>query len=281
MELTASEILQYKQVQKLAYESAQKVKEEMYVGMTELQAANRLDQILESFGVKNFFHTSFAWFGERSSFTNFKTYFDFQPTEKKLELGMSVILDTAPALNGFPCDIGYAFSFGENPEVDKAILDLEIFRKIILDGILAEKKLSVIYSEVDEVIVDLGYTNCHKFYPAEVLGHKVGKLPFLQLPSFKILGFHSQTYAYLLGETLEGILPKIDLFGNKNVPYWNATTHHRAEAGIWAVEPHIGKGDIGVKWEELLIVTENSAYWLDDDLPHVNFWKQGKVFSVG
>jgi hypothetical protein len=28
-----------------------------------------------------------------------------------------------------------------------------------------------------------------------------------------------------------------------------------------------------VKFEELLVVTEDDAFWLDDDLPHVRRWQ--------
>ena len=44
--------------------------------------------------------------------------------------------------------------------------------------------------------------------------------------------------------------------------------------GLWAVEPHIGFRDVGVKFEELLVVTEDDAFWLDDDLPHVRRWQE-------
>lgn len=38
------------------------------------------------------------------------------------------------------------------------------------------------------------------------------------------------------------------------------------------MEPHIGFREVGIKFEELLVVTEDDAYWLDDDLPHVRRW---------
>jgi hypothetical protein len=31
-------------------------------------------------------------------------------------------------------------------------------------------------------------------------------------------------------------------------------------------------GGVGAKFEELLVVTKDDAYWLDDDLPHVRRW---------
>jgi Xaa-Pro aminopeptidase len=271
---TESELELYKRVQKLAYDSVLEVKSRLSSGITEREAADLLDEVLQKKGVRNFFHTSFAWFGDRTSFTGFKNYFDFQPTRRKLEKGMCVILDTAPTLEGRACDIGYAFAFGENSNVVQAIDDLEIFRKLILERVLSEKTLSEIYIETDRLITEMGYKNCHRMYPAEVLGHKIGRLPFLQIPPFKILGFHAQTFMYLLGETVEAMMPKFGFDNNTAVPYWNETTNHRAEAGLWAVEPHIGKGDIGVKWEEILVVTESTAYWLDNDLPHVNGWRE-------
>ena len=197
---------------------------------------------------------------------------EFMPSNRKLEKGMPVILDVAPIIDGYSADIGYSFAFGDNPEVDKAIMDLEIFRTEILDMVLAEKTLGEIYRRTDVILEDMGYRNCHTIYPSGLLGHKVGKIPFTWLPPFKVLGFQIQTFVYLFTQmaeqTLNGSLTKS--------PLWNEEMETTPEAGLWAIEPHIGKGDIGVKWEEILVVTDSTAYWLDDDLPHVNFWKEHK-----
>ena len=48
--------------------------------------------------------------------------------------------------------------------------------------------------------------------------------------------------------------------------------HNAPVAGLWAIEPHLGFRGVGVKFEELLVVIEDDAYWLDDDLPHVRRW---------
>ncbi|WP_243084783.1 M24 family metallopeptidase [Streptomyces sp. 891-h] len=44
------------------------------------------------------------------------------------------------------------------------------------------------------------------------------------------------------------------------------------QPGLWAVEPHLGFRGTGAKFEEVLVVTgsgdpQESAFWLDDDLP--------------
>ncbi len=55
---------------------------------------------------------------------------------------------------------------------------------------------------------------------------------------------------------------------------WNdsAFSDYPAAPGLWAVEPHIGGDGVGVKFEELLVVTDDDAFWLDDQLPHSLRW---------
>ena len=54
-------------------------------------------------------------------------------------------------------------------------------------------------------------------------------------------------------------------------PTWadQSISDHRPAPGLWAVEPHLGRGAIGVKWEELLVIEDHDAYWLDDEAPHL------------
>jgi hypothetical protein len=54
-------------------------------------------------------------------------------------------------------------------------------------------------------------------------------------------------------------------------PTWNHRrgSDHVPAAGLWAVEPHISRGAIGVKWEELLVVGHGEPFWLDDPPPHL------------
>ncbi|HMV78164.1 MAG TPA: M24 family metallopeptidase [Leptospiraceae bacterium] len=283
-----TELEKFKFTQKLAYEAVVNVRAQLREGMTEKQASALIDEYLKRKKVDGFFHYGFAWFGDRTAFTGFKKPLDlggfvshfspphlgleFMPSDLRLKKGMPVILDVAPIVDGCAADIGYAFAFGENPDVDRAVMDLEVFRPEILDMVRKEKTLSEIYARTDRIIRDMGYVNCHALYPAGVLGHKVGKIPMTWIPETRIMGFQVQTFAYLLGQAAAEIF---DSAKNRS-PLWNSDTDVRAEKGLWAVEPHMGKNGNGVKWEEILVVTENNAYWLDDDLPHVNFWKENK-----
>ncbi len=46
-----------------------------------------------------------------------------------------------------------------------------------------------------------------------------------------------------------------------------------AHDGLWLVEPHAGKEGVGAKWEEILVIEDGKARWLDDNPPHVQQWR--------
>lgn len=263
------ELEKFRISQKTAYRAVMETIPYLSEGMTEIEAARILDENLKQKGINNFFHTAFAWFGERTAFRGMSHPFQFLPTDKKLEKGMAVILDVAPAPEGYASDIGFSFSFGENSLVERGKKDLQMFRELILDGVRGEKPISWIYRDVDILIQELGYYNCHQKYPLSVLGHKVGKMgtDF----SFNFFGFSLQTYLYLLGESLDGMNPFE--YHYKSHPYWNRNSKFISPPGLYAVEPHIGIENVGVKFEEILVITDYDAFWLDDDLPHVTYWE--------
>ncbi|EQA45337.1 metallopeptidase family M24 [Leptospira broomii serovar Hurstbridge str. 5399] len=296
-EYSLSELEEHRRVQSLAYEAVESVRQDLYPGITEKEAAWKIDEYIRAKGGSSFFHYGFAWFGDRTAFRGFKRplslrhlrkgegilpHFgqEFQPSKRKLKEGMAVILDVAPSFKGCSADIGYSFSFGENPEHDRAMAALEEYRELIIRGVLAKRTLGDIYREVDARIRSTGYVNCHSVYPQGVLGHKVGKLPAYNLPGGRFLGFPLQTFAYLVPQMVEGLLP----WSSTSSPLWSESSEFSAEPGLWAVEPHIGRiysgsqadQSFGVKWEEILVVTESTAYWLDDSLPHVRQWEKNK-----
>jgi Xaa-Pro aminopeptidase len=287
---THGEMATFKEAQKLAYEAVAAVESQLYEGITEKQAARMIEDWLRERGVKRFFHYGFAWFGERTRFKGLKkpdpakavasvldprmAHFgrQFLPTDRKLKEGEPVILDVAPVLGRIPCDIGYCCMLGRDEvgAFHKMRMDLEPYRELILRMVQEGRTQQRIYAAVDELIADQGYENIHAYYPGAVLAHRVGSLPWTRLPSPRVNGFSIQAVSYLVGHLYRhGRKPE-----SNATPIWNHDSDRPCEPGLWAVEPHIGKGDLGVKWEELLVVTEDGAHWLDDDLPHVRYWKE-------
>lgn len=281
-----ADLAKFKQVQRLAYDVLLQVEAELRVGMTEKDAAERIEQRLRERGVDRFFHRGFAWFGDRAAFRGFvkpqgsalgsianpaMAHFgrQFRPTDRPLREGDSVILDVAPVVDDVAVDIGYVCALVPDRALHEARMALAPHRELILRMVRARASQASIYRAVDELLEQQGYENVHATYPGGVIAHKVGKVPFagLRLPS--IQGFSPQAIAYLGGHLVR---EAFDAARHKT-PLWGHAGDSPCEPGLWAVEPHIGKGDVGAKFEEILVVTEDNAYWLDDDLPHVRYWK--------
>jgi hypothetical protein len=266
LELTDEHLAGFKHSQRVAYDCVTEIERELREGMTERMAARRMGEWLGDHGVREFFHQPFVWFGERTAFRRFVQPFQFFPTGKRLEPGMPVILDVAPVIDGHASDVGYACKLGENARHDRMLRDLEPYRQLILDGVRARRTMTDIYADVDRLIERQGYRNRHQAYPVRVLAHRVNLIPSAARTELKLFGFGVPAVNYLFGrlaQTLRGV--------EHQTPFWNDRRQAAEPAGpgLWAVEPHIGFEGIGVKWEELLVVTERDAYWLDDDLPHV------------
>lgn len=257
----------FRELQQLAYRCAQRVGDWLEPGVTERQAAARLRRELAAEGVQDFFHIPFAWFGDRTAFRNFRTPLQFFAGNRRLEDGMCWVLDCAPVVDGYTADIGYGGKVGDNPIWDRIAQDLRAYRELILAEVRARKPLDEIYRSVDALIARHGWDNRHRVYPGRVIGHQVARTTSRGPAGVTLFGFGVRTLQTLgrelIGERLHG-----------RSPLWadGRSSRHAPTPGLWAVEPHIGFRDVGLKFEELLVVTEDDAYWLDDDLPHVRRW---------
>lgn len=310
---TETDLANFKECQRIAYDAVVEVAKNLKTGDTERDAAQMIDTELKRHGITRYFHAPFAWFGDRTAFAGIERPFDmrnfplqlapphfgqkFMPTTRQLEDGMCVILDVAPIFNDCSADIGYAYAHGRNDAVEKALDDLAVFRPLILGGVCKEKTMAEIYADVSEALMDMGYENCHAKYPQGVLGHKVGKIPTRYIPRIPVMRFEVSTFLYLAAEEITRLINPWD----NHTALWAENTRVSADPGLWAVEPHIGlvhngrvdapsgtglgqatdgerpSGDFGVKWEELLHITDNNAYYLDDYLPHVERWEKREV----
>ena len=113
-----------------------------------------------------------------------------------------------------------------------------------------------------------GWESCHAHYPDRALGHLIFPLGPEPEGGSLLPGFGAAAAAGLLQAG------RAALDDPSAYPVWNDTSRadHRPAAGLWALEPHIGREGVGVKFEELLVVTEDDAYWLDDHLLHTQRW---------
>ena len=180
---------------------------------------------------------------------------------------MPYILDVAPIVGGYTADIGYAGCLGENPLHARLHADLAEYRELVLTAVRSGRSLRAIYEDVDRLIGRHGYENRHRAYPFGVIAHRVGIVRG-RGPRPTVAGFGVRALRSLLHD---GVMGRRGGWS----PLWGPgrASDHPPTPGIWAVEPHIGFRGVGVKFEELLVVTEDDAFWLDDDLPHVHRWR--------
>ncbi|HEX2677834.1 MAG TPA: M24 family metallopeptidase [Polyangiales bacterium] len=265
LELQPEHVEGFRRAQRLSYDCAVAVEQFLVEGITELRVAELMRQYLADHGVREYFHTPFVWFGERTAFVDFKTDAAFAPSTRELRAGDPVILDVAPVVDGHAADIGYAC--GNNEIQAQMVDDLLEYRGLILEGVKARKTRSDIYRDCDQLIQKQGYENRHQRYSNRVLGHRVMWTPPEHRSEREIFGFGVQAFGTLI---MSGVLARFQK--GFDVPIWNDLTVCDAPPapGLWAIEPHVGLRGIGAKWEELLVVTEHDAYWIDDDVPHVH-----------
>jgi Xaa-Pro aminopeptidase len=260
--MMTTDIEAFRAAQRVAYGCVEAIAAELEPGITEKEACRRMRAWLHARGVNEWFHRPFAWFGDRTAFTGFRTPLAFFPTTRRLERGMPFILDVAPVVDGCTADVGYAGSLGGNAIVDRMLDDLRHHRALIAE-LVSTHALGDVYDAVADLAHRQGYQIRHRAYPFGVLGHRVARLPpgrsAITIGGFGLRSLLALGRASRVAPTL-----------------WNdqIAASRPLPPGMWAVEPHLGFRGVGAKFEELLVVDEAGARWLDDDLPHVRRWQR-------
>ena len=244
----------FRDSQALAFRCATEIGRELQPGWTEKRTAQLMDQFLRDHGVRSFFHTSFAWFGDHTRFSGFDHYWNFLPSNRVLKEDDVIILDTAPIVNGYAGDIGFTFSKRTHAGLTRARAFLRDQRQLLVKRFESPMSTSEIWEAVDVDFRQAGYDNCHALYPFGVLGHRLHKTPLFEHSGIlRPFSFHS---AWNLMS--RGLFP--ELLGR---------FHRGQKLGLWAIEPHVGGVGFGAKFEEILVVEPQRAYWLSDDVPHI------------
>ena len=240
-------------------------------GQSEMDVARLLMRRYRDAGAGSFFHLPVVLFGARTALPGDWSIRDFYPKKDVLlKEGDSVILDAAPLFDGYLVDTSYSFCFGQNPVHRRMMQNLAEFRDDVRDSVSYGRRFKSIADSVAARMRDMGYEPVHTKHPGEVLGHrtlKAGKLPF----EWRIQGLDGLSLGWFM---LKGKLANAGL--TRKAPTWNngATSDHEPHDGLWLVEPHAANGAVGAKWEEILVIEDGKARWLDDDVPHVRQWAQ-------
>lgn len=276
----AEDLAQVRRVQALAFGCLQEVAAALAPGHTEREAVAMIEERLRAAGMRSYFHVPFAWFGDRTAFTGVRTPLDFFPTTRELEPGTAVVLDVAPKLAGATVPVAYSFCCGDNPEAERAAAALEPFRALIIERVNRGDAAGEVYRAVEDLLVDLGYRNCHRRYPFGLLGHRVDYVRGAPRIDPRVFGMSLTSAGALVGQAVACRLPHRltrRMPGlRRGTPFVNVGpgSEERIDDGLWAFEPHISRDGVGAKFKELLVVGRDRARWLDDTVPHVRRWRE-------
>jgi len=269
-DFSQEELAQFKHFQQKSFATLEQVKKQLAVGMTEIEVARLIRKTFHQQGVHSYFHVPIALFGERTAYPGKFGQLEALATDKELEENMSIILDAAPIYNGYIVDTSLSTSFGEHQKHKELHLKLEAIRSQLLILVKQRKTFAQIEKHIDSMITDLGAENCHRKHIGEVLGHRVFRHTNRIWRFFRIKQLSVRHVLWLVWKSLATKKGWMN-----QSPNWNhrKTSDHKPFEGLWAVEPHFAIDGVGVKFEEIMVITKEDAYWLDDDLPHVKAWQ--------
>ena len=270
-DFTTEELDKFREFQRRSFAVLTAEAENVRLGMTEQEVARRLRKAFHQDGVHTYFHVPVALFGSRTAYPGEFGKFEALATERVLSPGETVILDAAPIYDGYTVDTSYAFTLEANETFEQLDGKLPELRDLILNLTREQRSMQKICWTVDDQIKAWGLENCHRKHIAAVMGHRVNKTSTRFMRYKQIWGLAPLEVGYFL------ITARLSRYGLRRLtPNWNHTTacDVAPQPGLWAIEPHLGQAGVGVKFEEILVVTETDAYWLDDDLPHHRRWQQ-------
>ncbi len=275
---SASMLDRFRQLQRRSFAILEGMAATLRPGQTEKEVARALVRRYRDAGVTSFFHLPVVLFGERAALPGTWSIGKFFPKERALRPGDSVIMDAAPLFQGYMVDTSYSFCFGENPAHRQMMANLARFRDEVRQAVDDGRSFQSIARSVAAEIRAMGYEPVHVKHPGEVLGHRAVKtinLPF----AWRYRGFDAPSLLWfiLAGKAAER-------GWGRGAPTWNerATSDCSPLDGLWLVEPHAGDGPVGAKWEEILVIENGRARWLDDEPPHVRQWQEiasGRSYS--
>jgi Xaa-Pro aminopeptidase len=278
-------------VQRLAYDIALRVESQLQVGITEVEACTLVAAAQTEYEVIQVFHDPYVLFdartalgtgcesddlhafgGTETSASGVSASSDLVPTDQVLRDGAPVIIDLAPVARGVSSDVAYSCVLGTNHVFEELDAGLARIRSFLLEGIASGASMMALYHELDDRLAARGWESCHRRQADRALGHLVFPLEHETDRPTPLPGWGAVAAERLLAAGIDA------LDHGTCYPLWNDSsfTDYPATPGLWAVEPHIGLDGVGVKFEELLVVTDDDAYWLDDDLPHVRRWTKAR-----
>lgn len=271
----AKQLARFTTLQTEVYATLVDLSHTLAAGQTEHEVTQRMHQAFKDrFKLDSYFHVPVALFGERTAYPGDFGQLEALPTQRVLKAGECAILDAAPVIEGYTIDCSYAVPPTTKAAAVRAFKDgdalLQHMRTLILQRAQERANMRDIAREVDAAIVAAGFENCHRKHIGKVLGHRVTHVPGGWMARRTVWGINAVAAAWFVGASLRSSRGHPEA-----TPNWNHTRQSDTalQPGIWAVEPHVARDGVGLKFEEMLLVTDSEVRFLSDDLPHAQRWR--------
>jgi hypothetical protein len=251
--------------QRVTREAVLSVAQTVKPGDTERQVCARLEREFRKARIAHWLHTPYAWWGERTCF-DWRGQWETNalPSDRVLQPGEAFVLDAAPIVLGFPAD--FAFSGCAAPPLERApehaalLETLTRIKSQIVHWVSDDAGSAGLCARVESSVREAGLRVVHTRYPAQVLGHTLEGFPNWSSRAPRIgTGFQLPLLlTYATGLVLHHL-------AGTPYPFLNAGAPGRPQ-GLYALEPHLGKGSLGAKFESVLLVDGDETRWLDPGL---------------
>jgi hypothetical protein len=263
-ELRAAYVRGIAAAQRVAREAILSVAQTVKPGDSERQVCARLEREFRRAKVAHWLHTPYAWWGERTRFDwrgRWET--NALPSERVLQEGEAFVLDAAPLVGGFPADFAYsglAGAAGNGSAHARLLQELKALKRGLVNWVGEADSGAALCARVASSIEGAGLDVIHTRYPAHVLAHTLEGFPNWCSSAPRIgTGFQLPLLVtYAAGLVLHHL-------AGAPYPFLNATAPGRPQ-GLYAVEPHLGHGLLGAKFESVLLVDGDETRWLDPEL---------------
>ena len=137
---------------------------------------------------------------------------------------------------------------------------LTTLKRELVTWVTTEPGSAALCAKVERAISAAGSDVIHTRYPAQVLAHTLEGFPNWCSSAPRVgSGFQLPLLlTYATGLLLHHV-------AGKPYPFLNAGAPGRPQ-GLYAVEPHLGRGTWGAKFESVLLVDGDETRWLDPEL---------------
>ena len=238
----------------------QEVAQNVSVGITEKELAKALKIKLEQAGAISFFHYPIVWFGERTGPLKVGKKINPFPQEQRLKENEIFILDVAPIFkNGIVVDSSITSSIEESAFLNESAELKNLLKEKIPQWVAEGMEIKEICTKAYGLMACFGFKSCQNRYLFSAFGHRL--FPSSPLVKKPIIGLSAGSAVKLFSKAaLSKVISKIEY------PFWNQSINctNPPNPGIWSIEPHFTQGDIGFKWEEILIVNGKDTTWLSE-----------------